>query len=48
MSTATKTRKRPSSKAYRFDARLNEDQKMLIQKAADIEGRTMTCTRRPA
>ena len=27
---------------YRFDARLNEEQKFLIQKAADLEGRTMT------
>ena len=45
MATITKTRiKRsaPKSKAYRFDARLNEDQKTLIQRAADIEGRTMT------
>ena len=42
--TALKGR-RPSadrSKSYRFDARLNEEQKMLIQKAADLEGRTMT------
>jgi uncharacterized protein (DUF1778 family) len=30
------------SKAYRFDARLNEEQKILIQRAADLEGRTMT------
>ena len=30
------------AKAYRFDARLNEEQKVLIQKAADLEGRTMT------
>ena len=30
------------AKTYRFDARLNEDQKTLIQKAADLEGRTMT------
>jgi uncharacterized protein (DUF1778 family) len=29
-------------KGYRFDARLNEEQKVLIQKAADLEGRTMT------
>jgi uncharacterized protein (DUF1778 family) len=29
-------------KAYRFDARLNADQKILIQRAADLEGRTMT------
>jgi uncharacterized protein (DUF1778 family) len=35
-------RKEPRAKAYRFDARLNEEQKILIQKAADLEGRTMT------
>lgn len=29
-------------KVYRFDARLDEDQKTLIQRAADLEGRTMT------
>ena len=34
--------KAPRAKAYRFDARLNEEQKILIQKAADLEGRTMT------
>jgi len=41
---AVKSRKRrvPKSKAYRFDARLNEQQKVLIQRAADLEGRTMT------
>ena len=27
---------------YRFDARLYEEQKLLIQRAADLEGRTMT------
>jgi uncharacterized protein (DUF1778 family) len=32
----------PSTKTYRFDARLNEEQKLLIQRAADLEGRTMT------
>ena len=32
----------PKSKAYSFDARLNEEQKILIQKAADLEGRSMT------
>ncbi len=39
-----KTRKRKASKSkdYRFDARLNEEQKILIQRAADLEGRTMT------
>src|SRR5713226_6675783 len=45
MSQATlKSRKRkaPKAKAYRFDARLNEEQKVLIQKAADLQGRTMT------
>jgi uncharacterized protein (DUF1778 family) len=30
------------AKTYRFDARLNEAQKLLIQRAADLEGRTMT------
>jgi uncharacterized protein (DUF1778 family) len=30
------------AKMYRFDARLNEEQKLLIQRAADLEGRTMT------
>ena len=42
--TTLKSRKRkaPKPKAYRFDARLNEEQKVLIQKAADLEGRTMT------
>src|SRR6267154_334983 len=45
MSQATlksKKHKAPKAKAYRFDARLNEEQKVLIQKAADLEGRTMT------
>ena len=32
----------PPAKMYRFDARLNEDQKFLIQRAADLEGRSMT------
>jgi len=32
----------PSAKTYRFDARINETQKLLIQRAADLEGRTMT------
>jgi uncharacterized protein (DUF1778 family) len=35
-------RKEPAPKAYRFDARLNESQKLLIQRAADLEGRTLT------
>jgi|SRR5579862_3044999 uncharacterized protein (DUF1778 family) len=38
----TAKNKPPRAKAYRFDARLNEEQKVLIQKAADLEGRTMT------
>ena len=37
-----KRRKSPKVRAYRFDARLNEEQKTLIQRAADLEGRTMT------
>jgi uncharacterized protein (DUF1778 family) len=39
-----KTRKHrmPQAKLYRFDARINEAQKLLIQRAADLEGRTMT------
>ena len=40
--TRSYKRRKSTSKAYRFDARLNEEQKLLIQKAADIEGRTMT------
>jgi uncharacterized protein (DUF1778 family) len=39
---AARTKRAPSPKSYRFDARLNEDQKLLIQRAADLEGRTMT------
>jgi uncharacterized protein (DUF1778 family) len=35
-------KKKVTSKVYRFDARLDEDQKTLIQRAADLEGRTMT------
>jgi uncharacterized protein (DUF1778 family) len=44
--TVPRARKRqertPPAKTYRFDARLNEEQKLLIQRAADLEGRTMT------
>jgi len=29
-------------KSWRFDARLNKEQKTLIRRAADLEGRTMT------
>jgi uncharacterized protein (DUF1778 family) len=32
----------PTPKTYRFDARLNEEQKLIIQRAADLEGRTVT------
>src|SRR5688572_338759 len=40
---AKKTRKKAANaKAFRFDARLNEDQKLLIQRAADMEGRSLT------
>ena len=35
-------RKTRRPKTFRFDARLSEEQKLLIQKAADLEGRTMT------
>ena len=38
----SRTRRPSKLKAYRFDARLNHEQKVLIQKAADLEGRTMT------
>jgi uncharacterized protein (DUF1778 family) len=37
-----RNRRTPPPKTYRFDARLNEEQKLLIQRAADLEGRTMT------
>jgi len=37
-----KKRSARSAKSYRFDARLNAEQKLLIQRAADLEGRTMT------
>jgi uncharacterized protein (DUF1778 family) len=44
--TVQRTRKRSErtrpAKVYRFDARLNGEQKLLIQRAADLEGRTMT------
>jgi len=39
---AARNRRTPLPKSYRFDARLNEEQKVLIQRAADLEGRTMT------
>ena len=37
-----KKAKERTSKTYRFDARLNKAQKLLIQKAADLEGRSLT------
>ena len=30
------------AKTYRFDARLNEERKLMIQRAADLEGWSMT------
>ena len=43
MRTAARAKgKLPRSKRYRFDARLTADQKTLIQRAADLEGRSMT------
>jgi uncharacterized protein (DUF1778 family) len=40
---AQRVRKQHSrTKVYRFDARLNGEQKLLIQRAADLEGRSMT------
>jgi uncharacterized protein (DUF1778 family) len=41
-SPSAKKHKMPKPRAYRFDARLNEEQKVLIQKAADLEGRSVT------
>lgn len=35
-------RKSVPAKTYRFDARLNEEQRLLIRRAADLEGRSMT------
>jgi uncharacterized protein (DUF1778 family) len=40
--TKKQSRPAPKSKSYRFDARLNEEQKLLLQRAADLEGRSMT------
>ena len=40
--TRKQKRQTPPAKTYRFDARLNEEQKLLIQRAADLEGRSMT------
>jgi uncharacterized protein (DUF1778 family) len=41
-SAKKQNRTAPRSKSYRFDARLNKEQKHLIQRAADLEGRSMT------
>ena len=38
----SQARRVPPAKTYRFAARLHEDQKLSIQRAADLEGRTMT------
>jgi uncharacterized protein (DUF1778 family) len=38
----SRTNRTQAGRTYRFDARLNEEQKLLIQRAADLEGRTMT------
>jgi uncharacterized protein (DUF1778 family) len=40
--TTPRKRRSAPAKTYRFDARLNEEQKYLIQRAADLEGRSMT------
>jgi uncharacterized protein (DUF1778 family) len=42
MGQAARKLQHSKAKDYRFDARLNEEQKALIQRAADLEGRTMT------
>lgn len=40
--TKKKSERAATAKAYRFDARLNEEQKLLLQRAADLEGISMT------
>lgn len=40
--TTAPDRPKATPRAYRFDARLNQKQKLLIQRAADMEGRSMT------
>jgi uncharacterized protein (DUF1778 family) len=42
MPEAKSKKRRLTAKSYRFDARLNESQKRLIQRAADLEGRSLT------
>jgi len=34
--------RKAAGESYRFDARLNKEQKLLIQRAAALEGRSMT------
>jgi uncharacterized protein (DUF1778 family) len=41
MSQSTLNKSKPE-KSYRFDARLSEEQQVVIQRAADLEGRTVT------
>jgi uncharacterized protein (DUF1778 family) len=41
-SAVTGNRRTRAPKTYRFDARLNEQQRLLIERAADLEGRTVT------
>ncbi len=38
----TRIEKRESPKQFRFDARISESQKLLIQRAADLEGCSLT------
>ncbi len=40
--TNAKKSRAGSPRMYRFDARLNREQKLLIQRAAEMEGRSMT------
>lgn len=43
MATHTeKPSKSSLTKPYRFDARLNESQRLLLERAADLEGRSLT------
>jgi uncharacterized protein (DUF1778 family) len=42
MSRVVARKSKNKSKTLRFDARLSQEQKVLIQRAADLEGRTMT------
>jgi uncharacterized protein (DUF1778 family) len=41
-SAKKQNRTAPKSKRYRFELCLNQAQKLLIQRAADLEGRSMT------